>query len=215
MNISQNIVVNIALLICIIGLICKQLRLNEKFKLSKQQNEQLNTQNKYLSKQVNLDPLTGLFNRGALMDAFTRSLHIGCQYQTQLSFIFIDVDYFKQYNDQYGHVAGDECLKDIAKTLKSVAQRSTDIVARYGGEEFAIILDNSDKPELIAESCRNAVESLHIKHSKSSHQLVTVSIGVFSCTPNIDSNINNIIHMADNALYQAKLKGRNCVVVEN
>ncbi len=124
----------------------------------------------------------------------------------------IDVDFFKLYNDTYGHQAGDECLKKLADSFAHVAKRSVDLTARYGGEEFAIVLRNTDSKggRIVAESIRLAVESLAIPHEASMiSPYVTVSLGIATLTPTVDLNYTNLINQADSALYQAKAGGRN------
>jgi diguanylate cyclase (GGDEF)-like protein len=132
--------------------------------------------------------------------------------KTPISIMMIDIDHFKFFNDHYGHLIGDDCLKTIASTLLKSAQRSTDIVARYGGEEFIMILPNTAEPLPIAEKCRAAVEQLAIPHRHSPPpQIVTVSIGVSYVVPKPGIEPSELIHNADMALYKAKQQGRNRV----
>jgi diguanylate cyclase (GGDEF)-like protein len=128
----------------------------------------------------------------------------------------IDVDYFKYYNDSYGHQGGDECLRRVAAAMSSVVMRSSDAVARYGGEEFVILLPATD-PEgacLVAERIRAAVEKLAMPHAKSEvADHVTVSIGVASIIVTTEGLPTQLIGFADEALYRAKHEGRNRVVM--
>ncbi len=129
-----------------------------------------------------------------------------------LALIFIDVDHFKAYNDHYGHVAGDECLRRIAQAIIGAVNRATDLVARYGGEEFAVLMPGTpaDGAIVVAERMRRAVESLAIPHAGSSASAcVTVSLGVVATGGNTTVNPQSLLEQADVALYQAKREGRN------
>ncbi|WRH67506.1 MAG: diguanylate cyclase [Planktothrix sp. GU0601_MAG3] len=135
-----------------------------------------------------------------------------------LSLLLLDIDYFKQYNDNYGHLAGDFCLQQVAQVLQNAIQRNTDLVARYGGEEFAIILPNTDIDGSIhlAEKVRQAIEALQVEHIKSAvSRYVTISIGVESLIPMEDLTPKTLIFNADQALYKAKQNGRNCIFISS
>ena len=138
--------------------------------------------------------------------------------QLPLSLILCDIDFFKAYNDTYGHPAGDRCLQAIAKTIDSVVQRPADLVARYGGEEFAVILPNTGAAGAlhVAEKIRLKVRDLNIFHAHSSlHNFVTLSLGVASLLPNSKDRPESLIARADKALYQAKAQGRDRAVSES
>ncbi len=158
-----------------------------------------------------IDELTGLFNRRYLDDLLDNELHRTLRSQdAPLSLIICDVDYFKRYNDTYGHKAGDECLQQIADSLRLQARRSSDCVARYGGEEFVIVLPRTDIHAAIdiAETARKAVLSLNIPHASSSIvPVVTVTLGV-ACTRQL-AEYDNLFEAADRNLYIAKNNGRN------
>jgi diguanylate cyclase (GGDEF)-like protein len=160
-----------------------------------------------------VDELTGLFNRRYFDDLLENELHRTIQSQdAPLSLIVCDVDYFKRYNDTYGHKAGDECLQQIADTLRRQARRSSDCVARYGGEEFVIVLPRTDIHAAIdiAETARKAVLGLSIPHASSSIvPVVTVTLGV-ACTNQL-AEYDNLFEAADRNLYIAKNNGRNRV----
>lgn len=158
------------------------------------------------------DSLTGLSNRRyfdmALKTEFFRLKRSGAT----LSLIMVDIDHFKKYNDSYGHLSGDDCLRQIASTLKTIVGRASDIVARYGGEEFVVILPETESygAETMAEKIRKGIEELMIPHSASeTGPWVTVSLGVVSvCTKSFVSP-EQILALADEALYSSKHQGRN------
>lgn len=160
------------------------------------------------------DSLTGLSNRRffdeALKTEFFRLKRSGAQ----LSLIMMDVDFFKPYNDRYGHVAGDECLRRMADVFRKMVMRAPDIVARYGGEEFVIILPNTDNrgATALAEEIRKAVEALELPHESSSlSNFVTISLGVVTASPSKMDSPEILVGLADEALYHAKNGGCNCV----
>ena len=171
--------------------------------------------NRRLTELTVTDALTGLSNRrhfdAALSEEWSRAARNG---QTLAVFMF-DVDFFKAYNDHYGHQAGDECLRNVARILKASARRAGDLVARYGGEEFVAIAVGVDLETAVdlAESMRQAVERLSMPHAVSPiGREVTISIGVAVAVPAVDSPAENLLRRADQALYRAKEAGRNCVV---
>ena len=132
-----------------------------------------------------------------------------------LSLILADIDYFKCYNDHYGHQAGDDCLVVVAQTMAQVVKRSLDFVARYGGEEFAIVLSGTDVEGAfqVAERIRLAILELKLPHASSEVcDQVTLSLGVASIIPSFEQLLDDLIANADKALYQAKEQGRNRVV---
>ncbi|BAQ60399.1 pole remodelling regulatory diguanylate cyclase [Geminocystis sp. NIES-3708] len=167
-----------------------------------------------LSKLATIDGLTGIYNRhyfdNTLIQEWQRSLR-GNQ---PLSLILCDVDYFKPYNDIYGHPEGDKCLIKVAQIMDNIVKRSSDFLARYGGEEFAIILPNTNIKGAvnIAEKIRAEILNLKIPHQGSKvSEYITLSLGVASFKPSFESSIEMLIKLADNALYQAKNNGRNQV----
>ncbi len=159
------------------------------------------------------DPLTGLLNRRYLEERFNQEIERSKRYQFPLSFVMMDIDSFKSFNDTYGHQAGDEILRETADCIRK-SLRNFDVPARYGGEEFIVVLPETDvtSATVLAERLRRAVES-HFTKERAQRQ-VTVSVGVSSLSKNLQ-NRQQVIRAADQALYAAKKRGKNCVVVYN
>jgi diguanylate cyclase (GGDEF)-like protein len=127
--------------------------------------------------------------------------------------LILDIDYFKQYNDHYGHIQGDDCLKRVAQALGSVGTRARDFFARFGGEEFVLVLPETDAAaaQKIAERCRSTIFKQQIPHEKSDiSQLLTISLGVGTIVPSHDAESMVFIEAVDRLLYKAKQSGRNC-----
>ncbi len=176
--------------------------------------EQLKTVNQELVKTTMTDGLTQVANRRFFEETLRREWYRLQRESATLSMIICDVDYFKCYNDTYGHLAGDVCLQKIAEVLRKMIKRSGDLVARYGGEEFAIILPKTDLEGaiLVAKAICDQVRSLEIPHENSPIQpYVTISLGVASIIPESPFRPNTLICRVDQALYQAKTNGRNSV----
>nr|WP_256386692.1 diguanylate cyclase [Hydrocoleum sp. CS-953] len=164
---------------------------------------------------ANLDGLTQIPNRRSFDEYLALEWQRHLREQQFLSLIMIDIDYFKRYNDHYGHQGGDNCLIRVAQAISQVPQRPTDLVARYGGEEFAVILPNTniEGAFTIAESIRQAIASVSIPHAQSEvSQFVTLSLGGASMIPTIKGTSEDLIALADHALYKAKRQGRDRVV---
>ena len=160
------------------------------------------------------DELTGIANRRQFFELAAVEVKRARRNWAPLSLLMIDVDKFKDYNDTYGHTMGDECLVRVAHCIREALKRPTDVVARYGGEEFVVLLPETPRvgAEQIAEAIRAAVRALHIAHHSSGvDEYVTVSIGVCTLTPENPVNLDHLVHMADEALYEAKQAGRNRV----
>lgn len=169
-----------------------------------------------LKKLSYLDGLTGVANRRRLDEVLEFEWKRMMRESKPVSMIMSDIDYFKAYNDTYGHQKGDECLKKVATTLKIVVKRPADLVARYGGEEFVILLPGVDikGAGLIAEKMRLKIEALGINHSGSQAcNVVTMSFGVSSIVPTANTNSAELLETADYALYKAKKEGRNKVEI--
>jgi len=163
--------------------------------------------NKKLEQLVNLDGLTQLANRRCFDEYLEQEWQRLGREQLPLSLIMCDIDFFKNYNDTYGHVTGDDCLRKVSGVIKQSVRRPADLAARYGGEEFVLVLPNTDIEGAvsIAESIRHQLSDLAIPHEDSPvSQFVTLSLGVTCLTPKIDSNPSVLLTAADYALYRAK-----------
>jgi two-component system chemotaxis family response regulator WspR len=179
-------------------------------------NVELARSNRELQRLSSMDGLTSLANRrqfdSRLEDEWQRAMRSGLP----LSLIFADIDFFKRYNDQYGHQCGDECLQRVAAALQETIHRPADLVSRYGGEEFVMILpETTDEGALaVAEKVLSTITALNIPHANSdASDHVTLSIGVATLCPKEGSQPQELIEMADKMLYRAKERGRNCIEV--
>ena len=177
---------------------------------------ELREANLSLESQATEDGLTGTINRRGMDQRLDSLLH-KMRHQARgapdsIAVLLFDIDYFKQYNDTYGHQAGDDCLRQVADVPKTMVQRATDFVARYGGEEFVVVLGGTRLRDALvfAERMRGRVEKLGVPHSRSANGIVTISIGV-ACTSAGAADAEQLIHQADQALYRAKGAGRNCI----
>ena len=184
--------------------------------LLNQQNNSLVQSNYHLKNLATIDSLTGLANRRAFDERFKSEWQRAEREQTDLSVLLLDVDFFKPYNDFYGHQQGDICLKQVAQALSESVRRGGDFVARYGGEEFVILLPKTDVVSALsyAEKIRSYVAALKIPHEHSKVvPYVTLSIGVASIIPGNEEgdSMERLLRNADRALYQAKASGRNRV----
>jgi diguanylate cyclase (GGDEF)-like protein/PAS domain S-box-containing protein len=177
--------------------------------------EELNLAFRLVENLAMVDGLTGVANRRRFDDTMDQEWRRAMRDGSLLSLLMIDVDHFKPYNDIYGHVLGDACLRQIAEAAQKLIHRSSDLFARYGGEEFVVVLPNTDSggAQLVAEQIRRAVEECRLAHAGNPHGVVTVSIGCATLTLSHDSPSTALVEAADQALYQAKSAGRNRVVV--
>ena len=166
-----------------------------------------------LRRQALMDALTGIANRRELDTRMVREFARAAEEGTSLALVILDVDYFKKYNDQYGHPAGDECLKFVAACINGGRRRSDDLAARMGGEEFALLLPNTDLRGAIAvaESIRKQVAAQRLTHVAGCPHRVTVSCGVHAIAPYTGMAPADLVDAADRALYLAKTSGRNRV----
>ncbi|MFJ1519491.1 GGDEF domain-containing protein [Acinetobacter sp. ABJ_C1_1] len=158
------------------------------------------------------DALTGLANRRYLDETLDNEWRRALRHETPLTIMMVDIDFFKPYNDTLGHLKGDQCLKDIATAISSIAARSGDLVARYGGEEFLLLfpMTNAQQAQIQVERLMNAIKKIAIVHPCSSvSPYVTISVGVATTIPRLNDSISAFVSRADHALYQAKTNGRN------
>lgn len=160
----------------------------------------------------NMDTMTGIFNRRALDEKLLHETYSAHRTHAAVSVAMVDIDYFKEFNDKYGHPEGDKAIQAVASALSNGVHRKTDLVARYGGEEFAIVLPHTSIEEaaLVASRLRNEIKALGIKHESSPLNILTVSIGVSSLAGR-SMDTQKIINLADSALYESKRAGRNQV----
>ena len=197
------------------------LRLREEMKKRKRKEVQLRELNKKLEEMVSIDGLTGLSNR-RFFDKTLKQLWNKCyRLGDYLSLIMIDIDHFKYFNDTYGHLDGDECLRDVASRIENVGHKPTDLIARYGGEEFAVVLPGTDLAGAltVAERIRSGVLDLKIENKKSTvHDYLTVSLGCVAVQPDCQAGeevVKEFIDQADKLLYEAKEAGRNTIKYRN
>ncbi len=177
---------------------------------------ELQRANQELSRLVNLDGLTQVANRRRFDYYLAREWQRHLREQQPLALILMDIDYFKRYNDRYGHQRGDDCLIQVAQAIAKIPKRPTDLVARYGGEEFVAILPNTNAEGalIVAESIRMAIAAIAIPHPKSEvNPYLTLSLGVTSLIPSLDMRLEDLIANADRALYLAKNQGRDRAIV--
>jgi diguanylate cyclase (GGDEF)-like protein len=179
-----------------------------------QRERELVATNDRLTVMASIDMLSGLANRRGFQSRLDFEWLKAQQYDSELSLLMIDVDHFKLYNDTYGHPEGDVCLSRLGETLSIIAAETMGFAGRYGGEEFCLLLPNTDTARAleIGEMVRTAIQGLGIPHATSSHQTVTVSVGVACTKPNDTQRPGDVIEAADAALYAAKHRGRNSVV---
>ena len=187
---------------------------DEAYRALRSSQQELLKANLELRRLTHLDGLTGLSNRRYLDEFLRAEWHRALREQTEISLLMIDVDYFKPYNDTYGHVAGDNVLRVMATTISRDISQSRDLVARFGGEEFAVVLPGAGagSARLLAEKMRRDVAALGLPHKGSAtSDHLTISVGVATLTPTPGMSETALIEAADVALYQAKHGGRNRV----
>ncbi|MDH5542715.1 MAG: diguanylate cyclase [Nitrospinota bacterium] len=192
------------------------LRLKQEMDRRKDIAHQFEMANRKLRLLSSIDGLTGIPNRRTFDRFLENEWARACRTKSSIAVIMMDIDFFKPYNDNYGHQKGDEALKLVGKALEGVVKRPSDIVARYGGEEFVMALGYADSRDAIvmAEKVRDSIELLKIPHKFSSAgQFLTISAGIASIIPDGEVTIATVVKNADEALYQAKKEGRNRVKV--
>ncbi len=190
------------------------LRLIEMQRRLREVTQQLDAANAELLRLSTTDALTGIANRRSLDEFMAREWRRCQRMKKPLSLILLDIDYFKLFNDKYGHPAGDDCLRKVAQQIARAAPRGSDLAARFGGEEFVLVLGDTDQDGAmwIAERVRQMVAELQIAHYATDNKLVSVSCGVVSVMPDATTALEVLFQSADAALYQAKRGGRNRVV---
>lgn len=177
--------------------------------------QQLEVANEELHRQATLDGLTQVANRRMFDRYLSQQWARLTEEKKPLSLLLCDIDFFKGYNDTYGHQAGDRCLQQVAQVLKECGSRREDLVARYGGEEFAVILPNTftDGAIAVADRIRNALQTLQIPHQNSKVcDRITLSIGIATVIPTKHDSLEHLIAASDQALYRAKQGGRDCSI---
>jgi diguanylate cyclase (GGDEF)-like protein len=175
-------------------------------------NLELNRANLELRRRLRVDGLTGVANRQHFDEYLEQQWRLMLREQKPLALIFADVDYFKLYNDHYGHQAGDICLQQVAQAMQSTLKRPADLLARYGGEEFAVILPNTpiEGAVKIAQEIQMVIRQSHLPHASSRvSDYVTISIGVTAVVPRLPLTAMELLKSADQALYEAKQQGRD------
>ncbi|AIL63295.1 response regulator [Pseudomonas alkylphenolica] len=190
------------------------LQRDEAYRALRVSQQQLLDTNLVLQRLMNSDGLTGLSNRRHFDEYLELEWRRAMREQAQLSLLMIDVDYFKAFNDTFGHLAGDEALRKVAEAIRGSCARPSDLPARYGGEEFALVLPNTSPggARLVAEKLRQSVVAMNIAHDLPvANSCLTVSIGLATLTPGIGSHCRQLISAADKGLYLAKNSGRNQV----
>jgi two-component system chemotaxis family response regulator WspR len=192
------------------------LQRDEAYRALRVSQQQLLDTNLVLQRLMNSDGLTGLSNRRHFDEYLELEWRRALREQGQLSLMMIDVDYFKAYNDSFGHLEGDEALRQVAKAIRASGSRPSDLPARYGGEEFALVLPNTSPggARLLAEKLRQTIAGMNIPHNAPVEgSVLTVSIGLATVVPQVGSHSRQLIQSADQGLYAAKHNGRNQVVV--
>lgn len=177
--------------------------------------QELEARNRELARLVNIDGLTQIANRRHFDDRLQQEWRRLTRERQPLALLFLDIDFFKAYNDYYGHQTGDDCLKRVAQVFHQSSRRPADVAARYGGEEFVMLLPNTDErgARHVASSIQGALQQLHILHARSSvSSAVTCSIGIACMIPEPAVTMEQFVASADDALYQAKARGRNQIV---
>jgi len=210
-----NLTFTVSLVSCFFWLIAYRLRLEsqqaeENLQTAKDELERIN---KELQIAAMTDGLTLIANRRYFDEQFIRLWRDAKRHGKPLSVVMADIDFFKAYNDEYGHSAGDDCLKKVANVLRIATKRAADFTARYGGEEFIVILPDTDcyGADKLAERLRANVQELNIAHKHSPVGNVTISLGISTTIPMKEQDSVDLINAADKALYDAKSAGRNCI----
>lgn len=176
--------------------------------------QDLRSANRHLTALATSDGLSGLANRRGFDARLEAEWQIGAEFKRPIALLMVDVDHFKLFNDRYGHVEGDNCLRSMGEVLAATANGEADFAARYGGEEFALLLPGAgvEKALDVAERLRRGIEDLGIAHTEAPAGKVTISVGVASFVPRQNEDAEKLVEAADVGLYAAKRRGRNAVV---
>lgn len=190
---------------------------NKLHKALQEKTQELEKANKILQQQANIDGLTHIANRRYLEETLEQEWLKAKREEQPLSIALMDIDYFKRFNDTYGHIEGDHCLQQVAETIANTLQRPADMVGRYGGEEFMIILPNTplEGSITIIKQIQKAIKALQIKNARSSvSKYVSLSIGINTIIPSQNTILKDFIQQTDQALYEAKANGRDQYVIK-
>jgi two-component system chemotaxis family response regulator WspR len=194
-----------------------QIQRDEAYRALRASQEELLELNRELQRLTNVDGLTGLCNRRYFDEYFATEWRQALRDKKPISLLMIDIDHFKQYNDTYGHLAGDEVLKAVAQAVQATYQRPRDLAVRMGGEEFVVVLPHTPPGDILALANKavDAVEALNTPHRASSAaDHVTISVGAATCIPTREAECLSLVAAADDAMYKAKQTGRNRAVVD-
>lgn len=189
-----------------------QIERDAAFYAMREMQKQLEDTNLELKRLSSQDGLTGIANRRTYDETLDKSWRHAIREKEIISLIMVDIDFFKPYNDTYGHQGGDDCLRKVAQAIQAAVHRPLDLVARYGGEEFALVLPDTpvEGARAIAEKMMSNVAKLKLKHEGSTvSEFVTISLGVACIIPEANSSAEEFVSNADEALYEAKESGRN------
>lgn len=195
-----------------------QIQRDEAYKALRKSQQELMEANFALQRLTNVDGLTGLSNRRYFDEYVETEWRQAIRVHEPVSVLMIDIDHFKQYNDTYGHLAGDEVLRKVAKAVQNAFRRPRDLTVRMGGEEFVVVLPHTPASQLpmLAQRAVRAVQTLAEPHRSSPvAETVTISVGAACCIPNADDSSFSLIEAADQALYQAKRDGRNRAAISS
>ncbi len=187
-------------------------------KMSDMMQLELRNLSERLERMAQIDPLTEMYNKRFFNDAFQREWKSALRTGSPLALLMVDIDHFKRYNDTYGHLQGDECLKAVASEIRQAGSRPRDVAARFGGEEFIVLLPETDAAGAthIGTGVLERIRSLDLEHcGLEVHGRVTVSLGVTACIPTESDSMDAMVRRADSALYAAKSDGRNCLRVDS
>ncbi|MRW91481.1 diguanylate cyclase [Duganella sp. FT80W] len=204
----------LAVIYAMVAGLLMQLRAREELEESlRRAHAELELRNQELDRQAHTDGLTGVHNRRHLDELLAIETARAVRERTPLALAMIDVDFFKRYNDHYGHAAGDDCLRAIARELTHTVNRPADLVARFGGEEFAILMPNTgaDGAQVVAEAARRAVAEARLPHCGHPEGIVTISVGIAVIEAAQAAPPRALVEAADAGLYAAKAASRNCV----